>query len=74
MWSCGWTRGIRSLHQIKKEKIVSPEEIKSVTLNYIVIAVKNEDVMKKIRTEIFNLQGNCDNVVWRYPDINETLN
>lgn len=56
-------------------KIVSPEEIKSVTLDYIVIAVKNEDIMKKIKTEIFNLQGNCDNVVWRYPDIPvKTLN
>lgn len=50
------------------EKVVdSPEKVKSESLDYIVIAVRNEDVMEMIKKEIFKLRGNCKNVVWRYP-------
>lgn len=54
---------------LNKKGVVSPENIKTVMLDYIVIAVKKESVMEVIKKQIFNLQDNCENVIWRYPVI-----
>lgn len=60
--------GFGELNSHLKE-VVSPKKIEKVKLDYIVIAIKSEIMMKEIKKEIRQLQGNCDNVVWRHPVI-----
>lgn len=63
---CWADKTCREVECGKKVKVISPEQIKSKKFDYVLVAVKNEDVFQQIREELVQLNIPEDKILWCY--------